>query len=95
MSELRSILSSINKSKSFDYYGLSMEMILKLRRSLEPILLNLINISIYNSNFPDILKISKIIPIPKSNNYLEPSNFRPINILCPISKILEKICQSK
>ena len=90
MSELRSILSNINKSKSFDYYGLSMDMILRLRRSLEPILLNLVNISIYNSNFPDILKISKIIPIPKSNNYLDPSNFRPINILCPISKILEK-----
>ena len=45
-----------------------MAMILKLRKSLEPILLNLINISIYNSEFPDILKISKIIPIPKNND---------------------------
>ena len=90
MSDLRIILSSMKKSNSFVYYGLSMPMILKLRRSLEPILLNLINISIYNSEFPDILKISKILPIPKSNDYLEPSNYRPINILCPISKILEK-----
>ena len=65
-----------------------MKIIWKIRKSLEPILLNLINIIIKEEKFPDILKINKIIPIPKENNYLEPEHFRSINIFNPISKLI-------
>ena len=38
-----------------------------------------------------MLKISKIIPIPKSNDYLSLNNYRGINIFSPLSKIIEKV----
>ena len=90
MSELRKILSELNKTTSLDYFGISMKMIWKIKSSLEPILLNLVNATLKEEKFPEVLKINKIIPIPKDNNYLEPENYRAINIFNPISKIIEK-----
>ena len=40
--------------------------------------------------FPDCLKIAKIISIFKSGNKSDTTNYFPISILSPISKILEK-----
>ena len=91
MSELRIAISSIKKTKSTDYYNLSMIMIIKIRKSIEPILLNLVNQSIKQNIFPDLLKISKVIPIPKGNDFIELENYRGINIFSPISKVIEKV----
>ena len=90
MSDVRRAMSAVNKSNCFDYYGINMKMLYNIRKSIEPILLNLINLSIYNSEFPSVLKISKIIPIPKDKDFLNPKNYRAINIFNPISKIIEK-----
>ena len=90
MSDIRRPLSSANKSNTTDYYGISMRMLWNVRKAIEPILLNIVNLSTYNSTFPDVLKINKIIPIPKSNDYLNPNNYRSINIFSPISKLIEK-----
>ena len=52
---------------------------------------HIINQSLASGLVPDKLKISKIIPIFKSGNNKHFNNYRPISILPPISKILEKI----
>ena len=54
-------------------------------------MLNLINQTIIQSKITEILKISKIIPIPKANDYLQLNNYRGINIFSPISKLIEKV----
>jgi hypothetical protein len=38
-----------------------------------------------------MLKLSKIVPIPKSGDVRDMSNYRPISILPVFSEILEKI----
>ena len=68
-----------------------MSMLRKISHSILPIILRIANNIIRTKVFPDILKISRIIPIPKSNDYMQPKNFRPINILSPITKIITKI----
>ena len=67
-----------------------MKMLLNIRKSIEPVLLNLVNCCIYNSDFPKNIKINKIIPIAKDTDHLSPSHYRSINIFSPISKIIEK-----
>lgn len=51
-----------------------------------PYLTHLLNFIITTSTFPSSWKYSKVIPVPKNN-----SDFRPISILCFLSKVLEKI----
>ena len=51
---------------------------------------------IYNKSItlgvvPDIFKISRVTPIYKNGNITDPNNYRPISILSPFSKVLEKI----
>ena len=41
--------------------------------------------------FPALLKIAKIVLIYKSGDKSDVSNYRPISILSPISKILKKL----
>lgn len=65
MHQLRNTIKSIKKTTSTDYYGISMNILNNLMKSIEPILLNIVNIAIETGNFPSNLNISKILPIPK------------------------------
>lgn len=50
------------------------------------VILNFINTSLSTGLFPDQYKISTLTPIPKVNNT---SNFRPINNIPTLEKVLE------
>ena len=57
---------------------------------ITPSLTQLFNLSIQTKTFPTIWKNARIMPIHKSGDTQNPSNYRPISILPSISKILEK-----
>ena len=48
------------------------------------------NLCIEKSSFPSHFKTAKVIPLYKSGDSLDPSNYRPISILSALSKPLEK-----
>ena len=58
-------------------------------------LAHIFNLSINLGIFPEKLKMSKVIPIHKSNSKSDFSNYRPISLLPVISKILEKIIYTR
>lgn len=60
---------------------------------LLPILVHIFDESLQRSCFPDVWKTSIIRPIPKTSNPRECKDFRPISLLCTLSKILERIVQ--
>ena len=53
-------------------------------------LYKLINLSIANSVFPSSWKIADVIPIHKSGPCDNPNNYRPVQILPVLSKIIER-----
>ena len=57
--------------------------------------ITLINKSKVTNVFPKPWKHSIIIPIHKSCDIEEPTNFRPINLLQILSKILEKVISTQ
>ena len=60
-----------------------------------PYITLIINTSIVTKVFLKLWKHSIIIPIHKSGDIEEPSNFRPINLLPILSKILEKVISTQ
>ena len=54
-------------------------------------LTHILNLSILSGIFPTELKVTKVIPIFKSNDNMNFCNYRPIAVLSVFSKIFEKI----
>ena len=82
----------MKKSSSASLDSITMRTLYNVRHSILPLILQLINIINKTSIFPDDLKVARIIPIRKSYQIssLSMENFRPVCILSPISKIIEK-----
>ena len=55
------------------------------------ILTKIINLSLRNDCFPDDLKTAEVSPIFKKNDGLEKENYRPVSVLCHMSKVFERI----
>ena len=65
--------------------------LLKCSESLYYPLTLIFQFSMMSSVVPDLWKKSIVVPIPKTTKSSNPLDYRPISLLCPISKIFEKI----
>ena len=54
-------------------------------------LTHVFNLSLVNGDFISSFKTGKVVPIHKKGNVTNVSNYRPISLLCSISKIFEKL----
>lgn len=61
-----------------------------LAPSISAPLAHLVNICLSTGVFPDDLKTALITPVFKAGNKQDPGNYRPISVISPLSKIIEK-----
>ena len=54
-------------------------------------LCDLFNLSLSTCELPQIWKCSRITPLQKSTDVLEPNKYRPISIICCITEVFENI----
>ena len=89
---LAHLLANINHKdgKASEADNIPISIIKKTLDLISDPLLSIINLSLSSGVFPDRLKISKIIPIFKSDNASLAQNYRPISILPAFSKIFER-----
>ena len=91
MSQLTKVLDNMTSSSSTASDYISVKLLKTAATQLKPLILHLFNNIITTEKYPEILKVTKIIPIRKKS---KPSNsstgWRPINIVPSISKVLEK-----
>ena len=62
-----------------------------IRQDILPALTHIINLSITSEEFPTYWKKSKIIPLHKKEDLLNPKNSRPVAIVSIFSKVLERV----
>ena len=91
MRDFTNNMKQIKTTLSTSEDTLNMKFLKLIQPIMAPIYLNLINQTIINQKFPDCLKTSKVIPIIKPyKDKLDPLSYRQINLLSPVSKIIEK-----
>ena len=58
-------------------------------------LVHICNLSLFEGVFPEALKIANVKPLFKSGNNMLFNNYRPVSLLCVISKVFEKIMYNR
>ena len=84
------LLSSLEEGKATGLDGVSAKLLKISAPVLAKSITRLLNLSIASGTFPDVWKTGKVSPIHKAGNKSDRNNFRPITVLCILSKILEK-----
>ena len=88
--EVLFLIMSLDPSKANGPDGTSAQMLKGTAHSIAPSLTKLFNISISQGRFPECWKTSSVVPIPKSTNRSEATDYRPISLLSVVSKMLER-----
>ena len=91
MTEVKDSISSLDPSKSVGPNSIPIKLLKVIGSCISPLLALLVNQSFQSGNFPNKLKIAKVISIFKKGNPEIPSNYRPISLLPIFSKIFEKL----
>ena len=60
-----------------------------------PVLEHLFNFCLQHGVFPSLWKTANVIPIPKISNPVMCKDYRPVSILCVLSKVLEKVVHTQ
>ena len=82
-------------NKSYGLYSCPTNVLKLCKEILSEPLSEIFNLSVQLGEFPDKLMHAKIIPVYKSEDESDPSNYRPISLLSIYIRIFEKIMHAK
>ena len=83
-------LRKLNPTKSCGIDGIKPRFLKDGANIISSAITHIINLSIATETVPDLLKQAIVKPLYKKGSKLEVGNYRPVSLLCIISKILEK-----
>ena len=93
--EVEHYIEMINVKKATGYDELPAKFLKNSASLIAEPLSKLFNLSISNGEYPDFLKVAKVLPIHKKGVHTDMNNFRPISILSHINKIFETIISNQ
>ena len=88
--EILDIISNLSNSSSCGLDNIDSYIIKLIKFEIAPAITHIINLSIACKEFPQNWKDTKIVPIFKKDDPLNPKNYRPVALIPIMSKILEK-----
>ena len=89
--EVGKIVAELKNSSAFGLDNIDTFAVKLIKTEIVPALTHIINLSISSQKFPQYWKSSKIIPLHKKEDLLNPKNYRPVAIVPIFSKVLERI----
>ena len=87
--KVNKIISSLNNYSAFGLDQIDTFIIKLIKSEILPAVTHVINLSISRRKFPTAWKKSKVVPLHKKDDPLNPKNYRPVAIVPIMSKILE------
>uniref|UniRef100_A0A1B6MGA2 Reverse transcriptase domain-containing protein n=1 Tax=Graphocephala atropunctata TaxID=36148 RepID=A0A1B6MGA2_9HEMI len=88
--DVQKCVMAIKSGSSKDIYDISGDLIKKVLPAIIEPLTVCINECFMTGQFPDLLKVSKVVPIFKKGNPALAESYRPISLVPVFSKIVEK-----
>ena len=88
--EITNLISDLDVNKSVPSISVPIKFIKLSSEAISPVLTTIFNLSFSTGCFPDLLKCSEIRPIYKSSSKAHCTNYRPVALLSPFAKLLEK-----
>ena len=85
------ILNEINQLKHKSTLDVKVTLLKYVKHEIVKGLVIIYNKSFTEGQFPELLKIAKVIPIHKGDDATNPNNYRPISLLSVFDKLLEKL----
>jgi hypothetical protein len=89
--DVREVLKNLNTTKSYGPDGISPKMLKEAGPSIIGSLTKLFNCSLATGIFPSLWKKANVTPLYKKCEEYITTNYRPVSLLCILSKIFEKI----
>ena len=89
--EIKSLIESLPPKTSSGCDNISNNLLKKLAPVLLEPLTIIFNKSLTEGIFPERMKLVDVVPLFKTNDQQESTNYRPISMLLTISKLLEKL----
>ena len=83
-------LCKLNPNKSTGIDGIKSRFLKDGANVIKSVITHIINLSIKTNTVPDELKFAMVKPLYEKNSRLEVDNYRPVSILCIVSKSLER-----
>ena len=88
-------LMHMQRAKAAGFDDLNSNIVLHITSAIKGPLFHILNLSICEGVFPELLKISKVNPIFKEGDRSELCNYRPISLIPIFSKIFERIVYNR
>ena len=89
--EIEKLIDLLPNKTSSGFDDISNNLLKELKHSISLPLEIIFNKSIVEGIFPERMKLADVVPLHKSKDPLESTNYRPISLLLTISKLLEKV----
>ena len=93
--EVFNLLQKLDIKKSCGYDNIPGRLLKDGAAYISHVLAHIFNLSLKYGRVPDGMKVAKVTPIYKKGPKGDPGNYRPISVLPVLSKIFEKIINSR
>ena len=91
LEEVLQLIRTLNRHKASDIFDIKPAVLKANADFMAPHLTRLYNKAIAENQYPDSIKITKVIEIYKKDKRTLPKNYRPISLLPIIAKVLDTI----